>query len=247
MTAMALAFIAAFSAGACAFLLTRIVQERIAHLRARMRPVTLDELLRDRTLCFASFAAVAVLASWTVSLWLLPGLLALAYVLSGRAPGFMDARKRRELRSACDGQLDVLADIVAMGVRAGLAFDAALGLYCEKFDNELSHEMNTALLSWKSGLATREQALSGLAAKLDSRALKRFAGTVVQALQYGSPLAGMLVEFAGDLREERKESIERQVEKAPVKMLIPMGTCILPAMLILVMGPVILQFTGTEM
>lgn len=55
----------------------------------------------------------------------------------------------------------------------------------------------------------------------------------------------MLARFSCDVRRQRRGAIERRIAKAPVKLLVPTGTCILPAMLILVMGPVLLQFVQT--
>ncbi len=37
---------------------------------------------------------------------------------------------------------------------------------------------------------------------------------------------------------------QEQVAKAPVKMMVPTGTLILPAMLIMVLGPVLLEMAG---
>lgn len=241
MTSM-LSVVAAASTGTCVFCLTRVVLERLAHKPARRQKLDVDELLADPTACFMLLALVSAVLSAATTIWALPFCLVASWVLSRRMPGMLEKRRRDDLRSACDGQLDVLCDIVAMGVRAGLSFDAALDVYCEKFDCELSREVRTARLSWGNGMVSRERALHDLARRLDSRALKRFTETVVQAIRYGSPLAEMLGTFAEDLRKERYDSIERQVAKAPVKMLIPTAVCILPAMLILVMGPVLLQF-----
>lgn len=230
-----------------AFFGAQAVQHRLEVMRARLRPVTLDEVLHDQVLCFALFAAVGLVVSAAVSLWVAPACLAIAWMLSKRAPAFVDRRKRLALRCACEEGLDVLADTVSMGVRAGLTFDAALELYCAKFDGPLAREMSMAHLQWKSGIASRSQALTALAQKVGSKALGRFADTVVQSIEFGAPLAQSLTTFACEMRKARRAQIERRVEKAPVKMLVPMGVCILPAMLILVMGPVLLQFMESGM
>ena len=47
--------------------------------------------------------------------------------------------------------------------------------------------------------------------------------------------------LAVEARAIRKAKLEERVAKAPVKMLLPVGTLILPAMLILVMGPIMLD------
>lgn len=235
------------AAGAAGFLLPRLVAERLElHVRTHRRKLELEDVLRDPVLCFSVFMAAGLVFAALTSVWVAPVALVAAIILSRRAPHMLDKRRRDDLRRACDRQLDTLADIVAMGMRGGLSFDAALALYCEKFPGELSHVMRAAQLKWRSGVATRERALKDAADQVGSQLVKRFSDTVVQAMGYGSPLAGMLTTLARDIRRERFAQIERQVEKVPIKMLVPTGTCILPAMLVLIMGPVLIQFIGSS-
>jgi tight adherence protein C len=39
------------------------------------------------------------------------------------------------------------------------------------------------------------------------------------------------------VRDRRKSDVEERIEKTPVKMIIPIGTLVLPAMLLAIMGP----------
>ena len=222
----------------------QIVMARIRVMPLARNTPELEDVLRDPVLCFAVFAAAGAVVSAMFSLWLLVPCTIVAFVLSRRAPAALDKHKKRALRSACDEDLDVMSDIVAMGVRAGLSFDSSIDMYCEKFDCSLAREMQVARMQWKSGITSRQQALEDLACRIGSKAIRRFAETSLQAIHYGSPLAEMLARFSRDIRQRRKSAIERQIEKAPVRLLIPTGTCILPAMLVLVMGPVLLQFVG---
>ena len=224
----------------CVLLLVR----RIQIMPRKKQQLRLEDILRDQTLCLLVFSAAGVVVAYATTLFLLPFTLLAAYILSKRAPTMLDARAAKELRSACDEHIDVMADIVAMGVRAGLSFDASLDMYCDRFDNSLAQEMKAARLQWASGIASRKQALEDLANRVGSKALRRFSDTALQAIHYGSPLAGTLSNFSRDIRQRRRSAVERQIEKAPIKLLIPTGVCILPAMLILVMGPVLLQFIG---
>ena len=41
-----------------------------------------------------------------------------------------------------------------------------------------------------------------------------------------------------------RDRLEERVAKAPVKMMVPTGVLILPAMLMLVLGPVLLELAG---
>ena len=242
MIAAALALTASGCAGLSAWQCSRLLLGAWEERRFLGRRASLEDLLRNRVSCSVLFVACAGVVSCLLGAWLFVPCGALALACARRVPGRLDEAARERVRSSCDGQLDVLADIVAMGTGAGLSFDASLEMYCARFKGELSKRMHAALLSWRSGVATRKQALLAVAEALDSRAVARFAGTVTQAVEHGAPLAGMMLALADDLRRERCALVERQVAKAPVKMLIPMGTCILPALLIFIMGPLVLRF-----
>lgn len=245
MIALFLRLLSCVLACICAYVCARLVVTRVSLAQSQRMRLSLEDIMRDQLLCFVVFSCAAVVISFATVPWLIiPGVI-VAFALSRRAPAMLDARKARELRSACDEQVDVMADIVAMGVHSGLSFDAALDMYCAKFDNALARQLADARLEWQSGLASRQQALGSLSCRIDSKAIKRFSDTSLQAIHYGSPLADMLRRFSRDVRTQRRCAVERQIEKAPVKLLIPTGTCILPAMLILVMGPVLLQFVQT--
>ncbi len=239
------AWFASLAAGCCIFCVACLVLDRIDLLRRqswRGHNLSLEQVLQDSTLSFVLFAAIGCVLAVAISPWLIVPVLICAYILSRRLPQTMRRRKEEALRRSCEQDLDILADIVVLGVRSGLSFDAALDLYCEKFDTPLSRELSEGVAQWHGGLASRQEALTGVGEKIGSTDFERFSQTVVHALAHGSPLADMLARFADDMREQRQTGIERRVEKAPVKILIPLGVCILPAMLILVMGPVLLQF-----
>ncbi len=208
--------------------------------------MTLEDVINDPLLCFAIFAAIACILAGLISLWLLPLCIFVAYVLSKRAPVWLKKNKQRQLRAKCEAQLDIMADILAMGVRAGLPFDSSLKLFISRFKSPLAHELNKAMLRWQSGLQTRSNSFKALADSLQSKMFARFAKTAVHAIGQGAPLADMLTQFSKEVREQRSTEIEKKVEKTPVKMFVPMGTCMLPAMLIFVMGPVVLQFIGSS-
>ena len=133
----------------------------------------------------------------------------------------------RELAEECMALMPTLIDVVTLGLSAGLSFDAALDLYCTRFDNALAREFSRAMLSWQMGVEDRRGALSSMADRLGSPAIRRFSDAVTEALAFGTPLA-----------------VEEQIEKAPVKMLIPLGTLIVPAMLLAILGPLLSTAMG---
>ncbi len=242
-----LLLLAALCALCAAFLLGKslcwyVLQKRTSNASQRL---TLEEALADPVFLFVLLLAVCGLVAVALGPWFAVPCALACWFSARKAPAYIAKRKSEELRIACESELDVLCDIVAMGIEAGLSFDAALELYCQRFDGALAREMRGAHVQWTRGIVSRKSALYKLAERLDSAAFRRFAQTVAQALEHGSPIVKMLRRLAMDLRQARKVLIERQVAKAPVKMLVPTGVCILPAMMLVVMGPMILQFMKT--
>jgi tight adherence protein C len=144
-------------------------------------------------------------------------------------------------RRSSEGLRDLpeMLDILTLGLSAGLSFDASLELYCERSKKGLSVALRAALESWRMGISTRDEALQAVADDLALAALRRFADAVSQALAFGSPLAAVLEQQAQAIRDEQRSQVEEQIEKVPVKMLIPLGTLIVPAMLRAVLGPLL--------
>lgn len=157
-------------------------------------------------------------------------------------PAVRQARERERLarrRSACLREMPTLIDVLTLGLSAGLSFDASLSLYCDRYQTELSQAFSEAMLSWRMGVTSREEALEGMACELGVDALARFATVVGESLDFGSPLASALEVQAKAIRDEQRAQVEEEIEKAPVKMLIPLGVLVVPAMLLAILGPLL--------
>lgn len=168
--------------------------------------------------------------------------LARALALAGRLGPVRRARAaegRARRRSECLAELPVMLDVVTLGLSAGLSFDSSLELYCERYRSELSRSLSEAMLSWRIGARPREEALALVADEADVSALRRFAAVVSEALAFGAPLAEALEQQAQAIREEQRSQVEEEIEKVPVKMLIPLGTLIVPAMFLAILGPLL--------
>lgn len=140
-------------------------------------------------------------------------------------------------RAQCLKQMPTMLDVVTLGLSAGLSFDSSLELYCSRYENDLARALGAAMLSWRLGTESREEALLGVAGRLQVASFDRFVGVVTQALAFGSPLAVTLEHQAQAIRDEQRSQIEEEIEQVPVKMLIPLGVLIVPAMLLAILGP----------
>lgn len=159
-----------------------------------------------------------------------------------------NTRERRAVeqeRSRCLNELSEFIDVVALALSAGISFDAALAMYCSRYQTSLSRLLGDAMQSWRLGLADRTVALKGVARHLQLGAFSTFVETVTESLAFGAPLAQSLSDQAEAIRQQRRYAVQERIEKAPVKMLVPTGTLILPAMLLAILGPLLASLTTT--
>lgn len=174
------------------------------------------------------------------------GELALVGLVVGLALGFgapswalrCEARTRGE---DAEQNLSEMIEVVMLGLRSGLSLERSMALYPHYFDSALARSVARMVGEWETGLVPREEALRRLARQYDSVLLSRVAEDAIRSLRFGSPLADALESTALEARTQHKARVEERIAKAPVKMMLPVGVLILPAMLLLVMGPVILE------
>ena len=88
----------------------------------------------------------------------------------------------------------------------------------------------------------RRRSFQELADRNQNDGLTWFIASVLQAEKLGSPLAGSLREQAKAGRLRQSELVKELSATAPVKMLFPIAGLILPALLIVIIGPAFLQF-----
>ena len=144
-----------------------------------------------------------------------------------------------EERKTSLSDVSEMTDIVRLGLLAGLSFDAALEMYCANKTGLLSRSLGRARMCWQTGMASREDALAEVARVTHVRQLESFAAAVGQAHVLGAPLADTLARQGIEMRSAHRADVERQIERAPVKLLVPTGTLILPALLLSILGPLL--------
>lgn len=158
--------------------------------------------------------------------------------------GRLPAAIREEVRCrafSAEQQFSQMIEVIVLGLNSGMSFDKALLLYCESFGGSLSEVVGSAQKQWAHSLIDRNDGLRQIARSYDSLLFDRFAENVIRSVRFGTSMAESLSLLAVEARAIRKAKLEERVAKAPVKMMLPVATLILPAMLMLVMGPIMLD------
>ncbi|MCX7971320.1 MAG: type II secretion system F family protein [Negativicutes bacterium] len=149
-------------------------------------------------------------------------------------------RRRRQI----ERDLPEALDLLTVSVEAGLSFDGALAKISERMQGALSEEFTRTLQGIRLGQG-RRQALSELASRCHVESVGIFTAAVIQADQLGVSIGKVLRIQARTARVKKRQQVERQAMKAPLKMLFPMVLFIFPTIFIVLLGPAILQFIGS--
>lgn len=138
-------------------------------------------------------------------------------------------------------------DLIQISVEAGLGFDAAM----TRVANEMVHsapalcqEFRMVQLEISAG-GEREKALMDLAARTGVDEVNSFANVVLQSVRFGTSMSDALQIYAGEMRTSRELRAQEQANKLPVKMSAVMSALMLPAMILLIVGPVVIRWMNT--
>jgi tight adherence protein C len=143
-----------------------------------------------------------------------------------------------ERQKAIAQELPDVLDQMTIAVEAGLGFEGALARAAATGTGPLSGELVRTLQDVTVGRPRRE-AYEALVKRTQVEDLRRFVSAINQADAYGIAVVDVLRVQADEMRLKRRQRAEEQAMKVPVKVTFPLMVCILPALLIIVIGPVI--------
>ena len=197
-----------------------------------------DRVVGLKALCFLAGLAAGLLLPPVFGVSVLPtvAMVVVASLLGWFGPNLYlyqvsydrSERVRRELPDALD--------LMTISVEAGLAFDAALSQVARRTTGPLAKEFFRVLQEMQIG-TSRLEAMRALGERTDVSELRSFLGAMVQADEFGIPIASVLRVQAAEMRVKRSQRAEEVAQKVPVKILFPLVFCLFPSMFIVIIGP----------
>ncbi len=150
------------------------------------------------------------------------------------------AKKRR---AEISSQLSNVLDLLVVCVEAGLGVTEAIKMVGNEADRQgqlIGRElaMVSAELNSGTGLGF---ALRALAERTKIEDIKPLAATMIQSEQLGSRMGPALRALSDSLRNSRRLRAEEAAQKTTVKILFPLIFFILPAMMIVIVGPAMME------
>jgi len=239
------------AAGPMAKLATPTKDEEIGKVRAKF----LNAGFRDESAPVIYFALKALLAialpmlvllftniralEGNQPLLMLLAVAALGYYLPNVVLARLTESRQRELFEAFPDALDLM--IVC--VESGVSLDAAIARTASEINlrsPKLAEELTLVGLELRLG-ATRERALRNLATRTGLDEISSFVAMMLQADRFGTSIGDSMRVHADSLRVRRRQRAEEQAAKIPLKMLFPLIFCIFPSLLLVLMGPALIQ------
>jgi tight adherence protein C len=157
---------------------------------------------------------------------------------------YVRLQRRARLRvERIDREVPELVDLLVTTVEAGVGFAAGLQLASRSIEGPLGDELRLALREQSLGL-TPEEALRNVSLRVDSPATHAFTQALVQGESLGVSIGTILRDLAVDMRKRRRQAAEEQAQKTPTKILFPLIALMLPAMFIVTLGPVMMEFVS---
>jgi tight adherence protein C len=164
------------------------------------------------------------------------GGLALGFVF----PSFVLDAASRKRKSDIARRLPDFLDIVSTTVEAGTALNGALAIAVTRMQGALADEFRMTLSDIRVGMS-RTDALTAMARRVKHIDLTSLVTALVQTERLGGNIAHLLDELAEETRNRRVARAEELAAKIPVKMVVPMAFFMLPALLVMIFGPVAAQ------
>lgn len=152
--------------------------------------------------------------------------------------------KISERRQAIEEAFPNALDLIQIAVEAGLGFDQALMRVSSEIRSvapELADEIISAENEIQAG-RDRDRALMRMARRTGVDEVCSFVNVVLQSARFGTPMSDALSTYAEEMRTTRELKAQEKANKLPVQMSAVMASLMLPAILMLTLGPVVIRY-----
>jgi tight adherence protein C len=158
-------------------------------------------------------------------------------------PSFYINRRQKSMRHQYRTAFPDFMDLLVVCVEAGLALQPAL----ERISRELvsaspqfSANLHFVALELRAG-SSLAAALESLGKRLDFEEAYSLASLLKQSEELGTSLSAALRVYSEEMRDKRFMRAEAMAHALPVKIVLPVGFCIFPVILVVLFLPLIIR------
>ncbi len=171
------------------------------------------------------------------------GVTGVAAILGLLAPDYIVKSMRSRFLKRLDRGLPDALDMMVICSEAGLGLEPAITRVAAEIGHAhpaVAEELRQTASELRI-MADRRVALHNMGTRTGLDSLKRLGSTLVQTLQYGTPLSQALRTLSAEMRTEMLTRFEEKAARLPVLLTVPMIVFILPTVFAVVGGPAALK------
>ena len=200
--------------------------------------IGLSQIAAGLTFLSVFFVGGLLEMSWSARFFFSPLVAILGFFLPIFSLNTKIKRRHKSIRRALPYSLDLLT----MTVEAGLDFQAGIGKVVEKGrPGPLNEELFLMSQEIRMG-KTRQQALRDMAERVNLPEFSSILSAIIQTEQLGTSLGPILRIQSNQLRIKRFQWAEKLAMEAPIRVLLPLLSCIFPAVFVVLFAPIVFQF-----
>ena len=132
-------------------------------------------------------------------------------------------------------------EVLTLSLETGRNLSEAINVTVSNVDGVLSEEFKEALREIKFGKSLNE-ALSGMSERIPNDTINNVILSLTQSNLYGNSILDNLSTQVDYLREKRKMEVKGKISKIPMLISVISVLIFVPLLLILILGPVILEY-----
>lgn len=171
----------------------------------------------------------------------------LAAVAGLMTPDLLIGRIRKKYLAGVEAGLPDTLDLLLICAQSGLSLQPAI------IRVELEIRETYPGVAWELAqtanelqyIADSRVALTNLGNRTGLDSLRRLTATLIQTLQYGTPLSDALRSLSAEMRAATLTRFEEKAAKLPVLLTLPMIMFIMPCVFMVVGGPAVIQLIKT--
>ena len=180
-----------------------------------------------------------------------PGLSVLVFMtvmgLAVIGPGVWLGIRTRKRQMEILNTLPTTLDLLVTCLDAGLGLEQALERISEQSrfsDDLLASELRITLAEMRAGLDI-PTAFRKFSARIGVEDVSTLTAVITQATALGTNIADILRDHAKTLRQHRLMELEERAGKANAKLTLPLTMCLLPSVMVLLLGPAVIMMMRT--
>jgi tight adherence protein C len=164
-------------------------------------------------------------------------------VLGYLIPDVVLTRATRKHQKAIQNGLPDAIDLIVVCVEAGSSLDQAIMRASEELEialPALARELRTVTNEIRAG-KPRLEAFQGLAKRTQVEDVRALVTMLTQTDRFGTSIAQALRTHASTSRTKRRQRAEERAAKVGVKLVFPLALCLVPALYVVCLGPVVIR------